>query len=417
MKKDRIIQTIFRFLSIILLSLSLVLLLLDVVNIFGIQLPYSIYLIVLPISIVGFLKLWIIKRSGTEMIRILCTGCWLSAIEFLCLLWREHLLFNTKIEIWVYMSTIICVLLFDKYKTEKDKIKLEDKANESVPQSNKKIFSLFYVNTDKVYEISMLLNNRIITSVTEENVTENLMDEQTKTGMNANIDYLRLIKGELNLSKNIQVQNSVKSKVLENFDVKTTKSNMLADIIEKSKLVEKDTKIEMGDLICLRDAELELLNANDTYAITKLLLNGAFNDTKISSNAQDMKVEMNLASIINSLLKDCVYEMDCKGASKEFLLTIPMTFENDFENSYNIYDLQVGKVTVVGIYRGKESHRGRLSLQEIFSESSKIVGKQNDADDFQLKSSTQHESDSKKEERKSLEVIDVIAIIQEINAK
>lgn len=53
------------------------------------------------------------------------------------------------------------------------------------------------------------------------------------------------------------------------------------------------------------------------------------------------------------------------------MLTIPMTFENDFENSYNIYDLQVGTVTIVGIYRGKRKYRKRLSLQEMFAENGK----------------------------------------------
>ena len=34
-------------------------------------------------------------------------------------------------------------------------------ANEE-QESDKKIFSLYYINTDKVYEIAMLLNNKII---------------------------------------------------------------------------------------------------------------------------------------------------------------------------------------------------------------------------------------------------------------
>lgn len=172
----------------------------------------------------------------------------------------------------------------------------------------------------------------------------------------------------------------------------------------------------MGDLICIKNAELELLNTEDTYVVTKLLLNGAFNDTKVSSNDQNMKIEMNLSSIINSLLKDCVYELDCKANNKEFLLTIPMTFENDFENSYNIYDLQVGKVTVVGIYRGKELQRQRMSLQEMLSENGK--NRQYATDELQLKSSTGlHSKHSTNDRKRNLEVIDVIAIIQEINAK
>ena len=78
--------------------------------------------------------------------------------------------------------------------------------------------------------------------------------------------------------------------------------------------------------------------------------------------------------MINSLLKDCVYELGCSVGNKKYMLTIPMTFENDFENSYNIYDLQVGSVTIVGIYRGKRQYDKRLSLQEIFR---KIMNRRN----------------------------------------
>lgn len=74
------------------------------------------------------------------------------------------------------------------------------------------------------------------------------------------------------------------------------------------------------------------------------------------------EIEFDLSAMINSLLKDCVYELGCSVGNKKYMLTIPMTFENDFENSYNIYDLQVGSVTVAGIYRGKHQYDKRLSF-------------------------------------------------------
>lgn len=418
MRIDAIFKKIYKIIVIILCSLSLVLLLSDIANILGLQSSYNIYLTFFPILILCFLRIWIINRIEREWIEVLIRGCWLSAIEFLILLGIGHILIDIKAKIIIYTMTIICFPFVDKSKGENKESGIGDEVDKEKNNlhKDKQIFSLYYVNTDKVYEIAMLLNNRIVTSATEENTAENLMDQQTMLGVNANIDYLKMIKGGLDLSKGVQVQNGTKSKVLESFDVKTTKSNMLASIIEKSKSIEDINKIEMGDLICIKNAELELLNTEDTYVVTKLLLNGAFNDTKVSSNDQNMKIEMNLSSIINSLLKDCVYELDCKANNKEFLLTIPMTFENDFENSYNIYDLQVGKVTVVGIYRGKELQRRRMSLQEMLSENGK--DRQYASDELQLKSSTGLQSKINVKDRKMcLEVIDVIAIIQEINAK
>lgn len=37
----------------------------------------------------------------------------------------------------------------------------------------------------------------------------------------------------------------------------------------------------------------------------------------------------------------------------EILIKIPITFENEFESSYSVDDLFVGKVAILGLYKGK----------------------------------------------------------------
>ena len=218
------------------------------------------------------------------------------------------------------------------------------------------------------------------------------------------------------------MHNSVKNKVLENFDVKTTKSNLLASIITQAKEY-KEESVEVGDLILMKNVSLKLLNAEESYAVTRMILNGAFKDTKISSNLDDMKIEFDLSAMINSLLKDCAYELGCEVDNKNYLLTIPMTFENDFENSYNIYDLQVGSVSVVGIYKGQRQYEKRLSLQEIFDgNNEQKKAKSYEDSNFKLKSSNEKGINDginykNNQFEKYKEVIDVIAIIQEINPK
>lgn len=271
----------------------------------------------------------------------------------------------------------------------------------------------------------MLLNNKIVTGGTRENEVESHIERQTNIGVNTNLSYLEAVKGELGVSQNTQVHNGIKNKVLENFDVKTTKSNMLANIIAKAKIYEVNQKVNLGDLVLLKNVSLKLLNAEESYAVTKMILNGAFKDTKISSNADDLKIEFDLSAMINSLLKDCAYELGCTAGDKKFLLTIPMTFENDFENSYNIYDLQVGAVTIVGIYRGMRQYDKRMSLQDIFTDSNNNKMKNiYEDDEYQLQSSKQEEKktigdidNNNSPLRGYKEVIDVIAVIQEINAK
>lgn len=299
------------------------------------------------------------------------------------------------------------------------------KQEDNKQEGKKKIFSLYYINTEKVYEIAMLLNNRIVTSGTNENEIESTEEKQANIGINSNLNYFETVKGELGLSHSIQTHNCIKNKVLENFDVKTTKSNMLASIIAKANVYEENESMNLGDLVLLKNATLKLLNAEESYAVTKMILNGAFKDTKISSNSDDMKIEFDLSAMINSLLKDCSYELGCSVGNKKYMLTIPMTFENDFENSYNIYDLQVGRVTVVGIYRGKRQYDKRLSLQDIFSDNNEQKKSYNyEESDYKLRPSAEKEegmvsdeNDKQEQLREYQEVIDVIAVIQEINAK
>lgn len=420
--KECIAEKWTHYATIILISISVVCILLDIVQIFNITYFYSPYILSVPVLLAVVLKLLCIRGESQKEVNGLYYALVLASVEYLMLVLLDMMLFPAKLKIAIYMITALYMLMYSKIKGAKASgMEGEDDKQER----KKKIFSLYYINTEKVYEIAMLLNNRIVTSGTSENESESMLEKQTNIGINSNLNYLESVKGELGLSQNIQIHNGIKSKVLENFDVKTTKSNMLASIIAKANVYEGNENINLGDLVLLKNATLELLNAEESYAVTKMILNGAFKDTKISSNSDDMKIEFDLSAMINSLLKDCVYEMGCVVGDKKYLLTIPMTFENDFENSYNIYDLQVGKVTVVGIYRGKRQYEKRLSLQEIFAENNEQKEEHSYEDvEYCLQSSTQSKKDvlddknnKGKQSGEFQEVIDVIAVIQEINVK
>lgn len=403
-----------RILMLLLISASVVCIMLDIVKYFNISKFYSPYIVIIPLGLGICMKNFCIRREKTGQIEnvvfVLCT----VIVEYLFLIMRDILDVGFQAKTLIYLLTSGSVLLF----FIRNEISMSDKhkINEDY-DSDKKIFSLYYINTDKVYEIAMLLNNKIITGGTRENETGSSVDIKTSLGINSNLSYLEAIKGELGSSQ--EVHDSVKSKVLENFDVKTTKSNMLARIISKAK--DYDNASKVGDLVRLRNVTLSLMNEEESYAVTKMILNGAFKDTKISSNSDDMQIEFDLSAMINSLLKDCAYELECKIQETKFLITIPMTFENDFENSYNIYDLQAGSVTVIGINRGVRKHKKRMSLQDIFSEKDSLTknGKYENQE-LQLESSIEENHNiippKNDEDDESETVIDVIAIIQEINS-
>lgn len=404
-----------RMLMLLLISASAVCIMLDIVKYFNISKSYSPYIVIIPLGLGICMKIFCARKEKTGQIENIVFVLCMAIVEYFFLIMKNKVDVAFQVKTLIYLLTSGSVLLFFVRK----EISMSDKHEVNEEQkSDKKIFSLYYINTDKVYEIAMLLNNKIITGGTRENETESSVDIKTSLGINSNLSYLEAIKGELGSSK--EVHDGMKSKVLENFDVKTTKSNMLARIISKAKDYDDTSKV--GDLVCLRNVTLSLMNEEDSYAVTKMILNGAFKDTKISSNSDDMQIELDLSAMINSVLKDCAYELECRNQETKFLITLPMTFENDFENSYNIYDLQAGSVTVIGINRGVRKHKRRKSLQEIFSEKDGPMGNgKYENQGLQLESSTEEKDcniipPKNDEDDESETVIDVIAIIQEINS-
>lgn len=399
--------------------MTIVCILLDIVQIFSIPMFYRAYIVFIPILFIILLQLFCVEEKNINIQKNACYALGLSIVEYLVLVMLDKMSLPLKGKIAIYLITGIYMLVYNKLK-EIESYSIKNESNNQ--QNEKKIFSLYYINTEKVYEIAMLLNNKIVTGGTNENELYSSMDKQTNIGINSNLSYLEFVKGNISLSENTQMHNSVKNKVLENFDVKTTKSNLLASIITQANEY-KEENVEVGDLILMKNVSLKLLNAEESYAVTRMILNGAFKDTKISSNLDDMKIEFDLSAMINSLLKDCAYELGCEVDNKSYLLTIPMTFENDFENSYNIYDLQVGSVSVVGIYKGQRQYEKRLSLQEIFDgNNEQIIANSYEDSNFKLKSSSKKGINDginykNNQFEKYKEVIDVIAIIQEINPK
>ena len=417
--KKSIIRNYQEVLFIVFISMTIACILLDIVQIFSIPMFYRAYIVFIPILFIILLQLFCVEEKNINIQKNACYALGLSIVEYLVLVMLDKMGLPLKGKIAIYLITGIYMLVYNKLK-EIESYSIKNESNNQ--QNEKKIFSLYYINTEKVYEIAMLLNNKIVTGGTNENELYSSMDKQTNIGINSNLSYLEFVKGNISLSENTQMHNSVKNKVLENFDVKTTKSNLLASVITQANEY-KEESVEVGDLILMKNVSLKLLNAEESYAVTRMILNGAFKDTKISSNLDDMKIEFDLSAMINSLLKDCAYELGCEVDNKSYLLTIPMTFENDFENSYNIYDLQVGSVSVVGIYKGQRQYEKRLSLQEIFDgNNEQIIANSYEDSNFKLKSSSKKGINDginykNNQFEKYKEVIDVIAIIQEINPK
>lgn len=120
----------------------------------------------------------------------------------------------------------------------------------------KELFSLYYINLEKVYELRMIRNNFI----QENRVMENRLETNSHDSINAELSSG--IKGII--SSNIGAKSSFDSlksvKVSDSFAVKQTKSNILSDILE---LADKKTDLltsNDGELIRLDNVKLKLEN-------------------------------------------------------------------------------------------------------------------------------------------------------------
>ena len=203
----------------------------------------------------------------------------------------------------------------------------------------KELFSLYYINLEKVYELRMIRNNFI----QENRILENRIDTNTHDSINAGLSSG--IKGII--SSDIGVKSSIDSlksvKVSDSFTVKQTKSNILSDILEMA-----DKKIDLsstydGDLIRLDNIKLKLEN-EQLIRLFKVL------SRDIIKGQVANGIDIN--KVLNSLAKDYSYLLSATFADKNIVIKSPMSAEGEFENKYSIDDLLIGNVGIIGVYKG-----------------------------------------------------------------
>lgn len=102
-------------------------------------------------------------------------------------------------------------------------------------------------------------------------------------------------------------------KVLETFEIKTTKSIILNEVIEKSRNISKLENIKEGELIQINDVNLSLENEAE-LRIVKMFASGSFKGLTVpGANGLDF------TNLFNSMFKDYAYKM--KGNLDEALKT------------------------------------------------------------------------------------------------
>ena len=274
----------------------------------------------------------------------------------------------------------------------------------------KNMFNIYYINYEKATEISMLIDNQVIESITRTKGKETSAEGEgdVSTDPLAKIPLIGKhiptfsFDGSLSHSRSKQVEDTIK--------VVSTKSTMLRPLYEKATEVKKLSDSKVGNLIKIKGVNLSVVNLSDVLAI-KTLLNGLIKQIPVNDDNLD------LTSIFPVLFKDSTYVIEGKFKQKiddieEFIIKIPMNSEAEFESNYSVSDLEIGDVTVIGIYRGKFDKKLIPEKSNIMMalNNAPTTESSDDGSDIEDGSSDQTSNNAGK-----VHYIDVISIIQELN--
>ncbi|GAB6610335.1 MULTISPECIES: hypothetical protein [Bacillus] len=264
-------------------------------------------------------------------------------------------------------------------------------------------FNIYYLNLSKAYEISMMIDNTITTKIEREKTHS----REKNRGGNAEVSLSLPWKNKAALKTNLAGKDINSDILREIIEVKTTKSLYLSKVIEKSKQVNAIEELKEGDLVKLNKSKLSLHNEEEIRQL-KILNNGLLKGVTVD--------EYDVNNLIDSVLKDYAYLLRGQVEDKEIVLKIPMNVDNEFENEYNIDDILIGDVSIVGIYKGEV---GLESIKNTFNYLTNQATEQQDTEEEEFIPSDQSQIPTEQadtaEEGRKLYFIDIIAIVQEIN--
>lgn len=279
-------------------------------------------------------------------------------------------------------------------------------------------FNIYYLNFSKVYEIAMMINNVILTKIE----TDKSSSFEEQYGFTSSIsaqgtkEFLDGIKASI--SADARETSASSSKVVESLDVKTTKSILLRRIIEQCATIESVKESTEGDLVKIDNVKLELLNEESLRQF--LILR---RDALKGMRVEGMEINNLISSMLQDyayILKGTIYDKRAMKAMSEIIIKIPMEIQSEFENKYNINDLLIGHVSIVGIYKGIiEEEFITSSTFTYFQEASSRRKAQEETVNKIIKSNTKTTSrkTAEKKSRAEYHFVDTLAIVQDVSFK
>ncbi|WP_157143104.1 hypothetical protein [Brachyspira pilosicoli] len=262
------------------------------------------------------------------------------------------------------------------------------------------MFNIYYVNLPKVYELSMMVNNIILETIE----TKKDLKKSFKLSNKFKNKYIDIETG---------ISKSLTNTLKENFSIKYTKSILLRYVMEKSFYVQNINKLEdknIGDLLIIDDVKLNLFNEQIVRYISALRKE-ALKDFVIEES-NNMKV-----SDISVIFEDYAYILEANKGGETFFFKIPCEIKAEFENKYTINDIIIGKVSIIGIYKGMiEKNIVEQNTFDYFINTQNVI---NNYSNKKIENSYNNYSDIVDDDKNNnnikIKYIDIIAIIQNLN--
>ena len=259
-------------------------------------------------------------------------------------------------------------------------------------------FNIFYLNFSKVYETKMLINNLVSEKITRE--------KSYNTKSNNEIGF----SNEIFSLKHTDSEGEY-FKLTETLKVKEAKSVVLRDILERCTTIENINEMNEGDLVLINDVNIEFFDDEETERMLSLLP---------KDSLRGMNVEgFDVSNFILKYFNDSAYHLKCKfDDGKELVFKIPMESNTEFESKYSINDLLIGKLSIIGIYKGDISEMD-FKRSNFLTALEQNNTSQNSINPNIVQSNEENAGNvsDNKSDKKNLSYIDIFAIIQNINFK
>lgn len=267
------------------------------------------------------------------------------------------------------------------------------------------------MNFSKVYEIKMMLSNIIKVDGSIETSQDDTIDAEMQAKMGTK--FLKLFDAEV--GADVKSGSTDSQKVLENFKVTMTKSLILNEVMEKCDVITTFPKgMAEGQLVRIDNVSLSLENETELRTV-KMFSNGSFKGMRLPEAGG-----LDVNNLFNSIFKDYSYKLkgEIKGSEDKLLVKIPLTFESEFENLYNVDDLFIGNVSVIGIYKGKTKINSLKNSFEFFQE---LGQSSSDDSDAEVRNSQYSQPTiiklKSEDDTDDYNYIDLLAIVQVVQPK